>query len=101
MPGVTADLCERVREHCADVARTARFVRIDPRAEIEAGGVAGLDSDLHFLEGGVEEVARHILVLDAVNFGSGWLTELFDDPIAGTIHVTERLARHARAADGP
>ena len=68
MPG--RDLCDAVRRHCAAVARSAAWVRIDPRAEIAAGGTEGLDPELHYLAGADEDIARHILVLDTINFGS-------------------------------
>ena len=60
------------------------------------GGRQGLDPGLHFLEGDPEEVARYVLILDAVNFGSGWFAELG----TGTDALTARLTAHARA-DGP
>ena len=41
-------LNDRVRRHCAAVAASARHVRIDPGATVEAGGVSGLDPSLHF-----------------------------------------------------
>src|SRR3954452_12262028 len=95
-------LCEQVRRHCAEVAASARWVRIDPAATVEAGGVAGLDPDLHLLEAPPEERARYVLVLDAINFGSGWfptlLTEGGESP---TTALTRRLNEHARERGGP
>ena len=78
---------------------SARHVRIDPDAEIELGGIAGLDEQLHFLEGAPEDVARYVLILDAINFGSGWFGELGTTTDA----LTERAdgARARRAARGP
>ncbi len=89
-------LTDEVRRHCAAVAASARHVRIDPDAEIELGGIAGLDEQLHFLEGAPEDVARYVLILDAINFGSGWFGELDTTTDA----LTERLTAHARA-EGP
>jgi hypothetical protein len=89
-------LCDDVRSHCAAIAARARHVRIDPAAEVPAGGVAGLDGGLHFLDGPPEDVARYVLVLDAINFGSGWFAELGTDTDA----LTARLTAHARA-EGP
>ena len=86
-------LCDDVRAHCAAIAARARHVRIDPAATVPAGGVSGLDAELHFLEGPPEDVARYVLVLDAVNFGSGWFEELGTDTDA----LTRRLTAHARA----
>lgn len=88
---------EQVRRHCAEVARRARWVRIDPEAPTAASGVAGLDGKQHFLEGDPEEVARYVLVLDAVNFGSGWFPTLRH---GSTPAMTERLTAHARARGG-
>ena len=64
-----------------------------PAATVPAGGVSGLDAGLHFLEGPPEDVARYVLILDAVNFGSGWFEELGTDTDA----LTRRLTAHARA----
>ena len=92
-PGVLTD---EVRRHCAAVAASARHVRIDPDAEIDFGGIAGLDAQLHFLEGAPEDVTRYVLILDAINFGSGWFEALGTTTDA----LTERLTAHARA-EGP
>jgi hypothetical protein len=86
-------LTDRVRLHCAGVAAAARHVSIDPDAVIASGGISGLDEKLHFLEGPPEDVARYVLILDAINFGSGWFGEL----AATTDGLTERLTAHARA----
>jgi hypothetical protein len=90
-------LCEGVRRHCAAVAQTARDVAIDDTVEIGAGGVSGLDPELHFLEGGAQDVARYVLILDAVNFGSGWFAELGED----TNGLTARLTAFTRARGEP
>jgi hypothetical protein len=89
-------LTDRVRLHCAAVAASARHVSIDPDAEIASGGISGLDDTLHFLEGAPEDVARYVLILDTINFGSGWFGELG----ATTDGLTERLTAQARA-EGP
>jgi hypothetical protein len=78
------------------VAAGARWVSIDPDALPEPGGVAGLDPGLHYLDAPAEEVARYVLVLDSVNFGSGWFEELHTDTDA----LTRRLTDHARARGG-
>jgi hypothetical protein len=90
-------LLDEVRQFCAEVARSERWVRIDGQREIAGGGTAGLDPSLHFLEGALEEVARYVLVLDAINFGSGWFEELQ----TGTDALTRRLTAHARARAAP
>src|SRR4051794_7875403 len=57
-------LRDEVRRNCADIAAGARHVRIDPHAEILLEGLAGLDAQLHFLEGSTDDVARYVLILD-------------------------------------
>src|SRR5204862_2318066 len=61
-------------------------------ADVEPGGRAGLDPELHMLDGAPEEVARYVLLLDAINFGSGWFAELGTDTDA----LTEALTAHCR-----
>jgi hypothetical protein len=90
-------LCDEVRRNCAEIATNARHVRIDPAAQPAAGGVSGLDAELHFLEGPPEDVARYVLILDAVNFGSGW----FDALGTGTDALTARLTAYTRAHGRP
>jgi hypothetical protein len=91
-----AVLADEVRRHCAQIAATARHVRIDLDAPIELDGLAGLDPELHFLEGSPDDVARYVLILDTINFGSGYFGELDTTTDA----ITERLTAHARA-EGP
>jgi len=90
-------LLDEVRQFCAEVAQSARWVRIDLGREVAGGGIAGLDPELHFLDGRPEDVARYVLVLDAINFGSGWFAELGTDTDA----LTARLTAHARAHGAP
>jgi Potential Queuosine, Q, salvage protein family len=89
-------LSEEVRRTCGRVAASARWVAIDSSVLPVEGGVAGLDPALHFLEGAPEEVARYVLVLDAVNFGSGWFEALG----TSTDVLTRRLTEHARTRGG-
>src|SRR3982750_3816963 len=89
-------LTAEVRRHCAEIAASARQGAIDLHPGVAPGGKAGLDAQLHFLEGTREEVARYIFILDAINFGSGWFSELG----VTTDSLTERLTAHARA-QGP
>jgi hypothetical protein len=99
---VRGDLLDEVRRHCAAVAASARWVHIDLAARVESGGVAGLDDELHFLEAPPEDLARYVLVLDAVNFGSGWFPTLrVDEGDSATNEITRRLTDHARARGGP
>jgi hypothetical protein len=94
-------LCEEVRRHCAHVAAGARWVRIDASAAAVEPGVAGLDPDVHLLDAPPEDVARYVLIMDAVNFGSGWFPTLapYDEPV--TDAIARRLAAHARGRGGP
>ena len=91
-------LPEEVRRHCAEVARAARWVRIDEQASTRAEGVAGLDAEQHFLEGDAEAVARYVLILDTINFGSGWFPTLRD---GSTVGMTRRLTAHVRERGAP
>ena len=96
------DLCDEVRAHCAQVAAAARWVRIDPGAPVEHGGTAGLDPALHLLDAAPEAVARYVLILDAINFGSGWFGTLRTEPAEDDLTaITRRLTEHARAAGEP
>jgi hypothetical protein len=90
-------LPEEVRCHCAEVARTARSVRIDLDAPTATSGVAGLNAEQHFLEGSPEQVARYVLVLDTINFGSGWFPTLRR---GSTDAMTERLTAFVRGRGG-
>jgi len=76
-------------------------VSIDSRARVAPGGVAGLDPVLHLLEASPEERARYVLVLDAINFGSGWFPSLrVDGGESPTNALTRRLTEHARRRGG-
>jgi hypothetical protein len=95
-------LCDEVRRHCAAIAGSARWVRIDAWAPVATSGVAGLDPELHLLEAPPEERARYVLVLDAINFGSGWFPTLDVDPAeSATDAITRRLTEHARRRGEP
>jgi len=83
-------LAEGVRAHCAEVAAGARQVTINLDAASYDGGTAGLDPELHRLDAAPEEVARYVLILDALNFGSGW----FDELDTNTNALTRRLTEH-------
>jgi hypothetical protein len=95
-------LCDEVRRHCAAVAGSARWVRIDANVDVPAGGRAGLDPELHLLEAPAEDVARYVLVLDAINFGSGWFGTLRTEAgESATDAITRRLTRHCRSRGSP
>jgi hypothetical protein len=93
-------LCDEVRRHCATVAADARWVSIDldRLGEIEPGPRPELDRERHYLDGPAEDVAMYMLVLDAVNFGSGWFPTLRKRPrSSGYYTVAWSLADHWRA----
>ena len=92
---------EEVRRHCAAVADTARWVEIDIGALADTGAREGLEPGLHFLDGEPEEVARYVLVLDAINFGSGWFDSLeLARGESATVALTRALTEHARRRGG-
>jgi hypothetical protein len=71
-------LADDVRAACARIAADARSVRIDldALAALDPGEPPALDAERHYLEGEPEDVARYLLALDAINFGSGWFPTL-------------------------
>src|SRR5918996_997222 len=94
---------ERVREHCAAVAASARHVSIDldSAARIEPGPAPVLDPERHYLEGSRADVAMYLLTLDSINFGSGWFPTLRKRPgCSGYYTVAWALADRFRA-EGP
>ena len=105
-------LCDDVRQYCAAVVAGARHVAIDEDA-LGAYDLAGppaapaaLDSERHYLEGSREDVCAYLLVLDAINFGSGWFPLLRKRRVgAGTVSgyytVSWALADHVRAEGIP
>ena len=96
-------LCDEVRRHCATVAAGARWVSIDLDAlgAVEPGPPPSLDRERHYLDGPPEDVAMYMLVLDAVNFGSGWFPTLRKRPASsGYYTVAWSLADLWRAGHG-
>ncbi|WP_354698115.1 queuosine salvage family protein [Paraconexibacter sp. AEG42_29] len=93
--GVTDD----TRSACRATAASAQQVRIVPGAldRVTAGAVPPLDPGVHFVDGDPAAVAAYVLVLDAINFGSGWFAEL---PGLGYEPVAQALTDYWRA-EGP
>jgi len=92
-------LPERVREHCAAIASSARHVSIDLDAagRIEPGSPPVLDRARPYLERSREDVAMYMLTLDAINFGSGWFPTLRKRPgSSGYYTVAWSLAERFR-----
>jgi hypothetical protein len=75
---VALSIGDIVRANGAAIAAGARSVRIDLEAlqALEPGPPPQLDRQRHYLEGPAADVADYLLVLDAVNFGSGWFPTL-------------------------
>jgi putative queuosine salvage protein len=96
-----AGLCQEVRRYCADVAASARWVHIDADAAAVQPGAAGLDPDVHLLDAPPEDVARYVLIMDAVNFGSGWFPTLAPYGEPATDAISRRLSAHARSRGRP
>src|SRR3954464_14739071 len=93
-------LCDQVRENAAAIAGNSRHVRIDldRLGDIQPGPPPELDPERHYLEGSREDVASYLLVLDAINFGSGWFPTLRKRPgCSGYYTVSWALADHFRA----
>lgn len=89
---------DEVRSAAAEVARSARWVRV--RSEGMAAHAAGLAADevpsqldpsVHFY-GAPEETAAFVITLDAINFGSGYFPHLRRrDGRSGYFHVARSL----------
>src|SRR5690348_9566511 len=82
-PSRVTDLLDGLRSACAQVAQRASSVRIDhDRTSAYVGTLpidlpdGGADPDTHLIEGSREELAAFWLILDAINFGSGWFPTL-------------------------
>ena len=96
-------LTDQVRRTAREIAAGARHVRID-RDRLDAfdpGPAPELDAGRHFLEGSREEVAHFLLVLDSINFGSGWFPTLRKRPgMSGYFTVASSLTDLWRSGGG-
>jgi hypothetical protein len=93
-------LTDQVRRACEEIAESARFVSIDLErlGELEPGPPPELDPERHYLEGTREDVADYMLVLDSINFGSGWFPTLRKRPgCSGYFTVAWALADRWRS----
>jgi putative queuosine salvage protein len=92
-----------VRTYGKHIAADARSVRIDLDAleALDPGESPELDPQRHYLEGPAADVADYLLVLDAINFGSGWFPTLHKRVgCSGYFTVAWSLADRWRAGDG-
>lgn len=92
---------DEIRRRCGEIASSARLVRIRADVVPPAGGTAGLDPAVHLLEAPAEDRARYVLILDAVNFGSGWFHTLRTGGEDATTATSRALSEHARARGHP
>jgi Potential Queuosine, Q, salvage protein family len=96
-------LTDDVRRGCAEIAASALHVRIDLNRleELDPGPPPELDAERHYLEGSAEEVAHFVLVLDSINFGSGWFPTLRKRPgMSGYFTVASALTEFWRGSGG-
>ena len=96
-------LTDDVRANSREIAANARHVTIDLErlSALEPGPPPALDPERHYLEGSPEVVADYMLVLDSINFGSGWFPTLRKRPgMSGYFTVAASLADFWRSSGG-
>src|SRR5918998_2484489 len=96
-------LTDEVRRTAREIAEGANFVSIDLNAlgALDPGPPPELDAERHYLEGSPEQVAHYMLVLDSINFGSGWFPTLRKRPgMSGYFTVASSLTDYWRASGG-
>jgi len=96
-------LTDDVRATSREIAANARHVTIDldRLSALGPGPPPALDPERHYLEGSPEDVADYMLVLDSINFGSGWFPTLRKRPgMSGYFTVASSLADFWRSSDG-
>ena len=68
-------------------------------SQLDPGEPPELDPGRHYLAGAPEEVAHFMLVLDSINFGSGWFPTLRKRPgMSGYFTVASALTDFWRAS---
>ncbi len=96
-------LTDQVRATCREIAAGARHVSIDVErlGALDPGPPPALDAERHYLGGAPEDVADYLLVLDSVNFGSGWFPTLRKRArMSGYFTVASSLADLWRSGGG-
>jgi hypothetical protein len=93
-------LFAKIRQHCAEVAAGARWVEIDqaaiePYARTLSSRIAPLAHTAeHHLLGRGDDTLAFFVILDTINFGSGYSPYLAKDGASGYFTVAQRLTRH-------
>jgi hypothetical protein len=93
-------LTDAVRANAERIAASARSVSVDADAlgALDPGPPPALDAERHYLEGSEADVASYLLVLDTINFGSGWFPTLRKRPgSSGYFTIAAGLADRYRA----
>ena len=96
-------LTDDVRDACREIAASARHVAIDLEAlsMLDPGEPPALDAERHYLEGSPDDVAHFMLVLDSINFGSGWFPTLRKRPgLSGYFTIASSLTDFWRSEGG-
>ena len=96
-------LTDDVRAACREIAASARHVTIDLEAlaRLDPREPPALNAERHYLEGSPEEVAHFMLVLDSINFGSGWFPTLRKRPgMSGYFTIASSLTDFWRSDGG-
>lgn len=93
-------LFAEIRQRCAEVAASARWVAIDhaaiaPYVQTLAPHIAPLaHTPEHHLLGRGDETLAFFVMLDTINFGSGYAPSLNRDGASGYFTVAKRLKEH-------
>jgi hypothetical protein len=96
-------LFKNIRTSCAEVAASARWVAIDPAAVARyahtlAPHLAPLAHTAeHHLLGRGDDTLAFFIVLDTINFGSGYFPHLRKDGASGYFTVAKQLRQHCEA----
>jgi Potential Queuosine, Q, salvage protein family len=96
-------LFTRIRNGCADVVARARSVTIDhaaiaPYEQTLAPHITPLAHTAeHHLLGRGDDTLAFFVILDTINFGSGWFPQLRKDGASGYFTLAKRLKQHCEA----
>ena len=102
-------LIEQVRTSCRTVAERATYVRINHdlirhyagSLSVDQAISPELDPHIHYLDHGDETVA-YILVLDTINFGSGYFPYLYKRPgLSGYFSIAASLTDFFKGQGAP